>query len=105
MSTSKLILMRGVMVLTVAVMAAAVVAQEVTEARTALDAVALAKRSAAEVEKLVAPIALCPDPAVQQQVVIVTNTVVQIGPSDPQIIYVMQYNPDSTWQVSPDWTG
>ena len=39
--------------------------------------------------------------AVQQQVVIVTNTIVQIVPSNPEIVYVPQYNPVYIYSPPP----
>jgi hypothetical protein len=40
---------------------------------------------------------------VQQQAVIVTNTIVQIVPADPQIIYVPQYNPVVVYAPPPTY--
>ena len=38
---------------------------------------------------------------VEQQVVVVTNTIVQIQPSNPQVVYVPTYNPPTVYYPPP----
>ena len=38
---------------------------------------------------------------VEQQIVYVTNTIVEIQPANPQVIYVPQYNPTVVYEPPP----